>query len=314
MGEVYRARDARLERDIALKVLPQVLAGDPNHIDRFRREARIIAALSHPNIVTIYSVDEIDSSHVLAMELIEGHTLDQQLPAGGMKLASLLDIAIPLADALAAAHARGIVHRDLKPTNVMIDAHGRVKVLDFGLAKNVATDAIAEAVTRVDLTHPGLIVGTMPYMAPEQIEGRAIDARVDIFALGVLLYELATGQRPFAGDSSVTVLASILRDRPRAVADSRPDLPGRLGQLIARCLEKRPDDRVQTARDVLNELKTLRRESESVAAASAIDGPRQSPRETDSGTARARGLWTAVVPFTTRGADADSGALAEGLT
>jgi len=313
MGEVYRARDTRLQRDVALKVLPGAIAGDADHLERFRREARAVAALSHPNIVTIYSVEEADGRHLLVMELVEGQSLDRHIPVGGMALPSLLDVAIPLADALAAAHTRGIVHRDLKPANVMVDGQGRVKVLDFGLAKTMGADAAALEETRVDLTQPGLIVGTMPYMAPEQIEGRAVDARVDIFALGVMLYELATGKRPFMGDSSPTVLASILRDHPRPIAEERPDLPSHLGRVIARCLEKRPDERIQTARDVLNELKLVQRES-ATSTARSLESGKLPARGPDSGAARARGLWTAVLPFTARGTDAESIALAEGLT
>jgi serine/threonine protein kinase len=312
MGEVYRARDTRLQRDVALKVLSEALSGHPDHIERFRREARAVAALSHPNIVTIHSVEEVEGVHVLVMELVEGQPLERHIPIDGMALPAFLDIVIPLADALAAAHARGIVHRDLKPANVMVDTQGRLKVLDFGLAKTLAADTLALAETRANLTHPGLIVGTMPYMAPEQIEGRPVDARVDVFALGVMMYELATGKRPFSGDSSATVLASILRDQPRPLADDRPDLPGHLGHLIARSLEKRPDDRVQTARDVLNELKLLQRESTTVTSQRS-EATTRPARDPESGTTRAKGLWTAVLPFTARGNDAETVALAEGL-
>src|ERR1051325_4984778 len=172
MGEVYRARDTRLDRDVALKLLPATYATDPSHVERFRREARVVAALSHPNIVTIHSVEEADGMHFLTMELVEGVLLSEDRSTPGCSLAKLLEIAVPLADALCAAHERGIVHRDLKPANIMIDSHRRVKVLDFGLAKIATPDTVAAAETRVDLTQPGIIVGTMPYMSPEQIQGR----------------------------------------------------------------------------------------------------------------------------------------------
>ena len=316
MGEVYRARDARLQREVALKILPRALAGDPAHVERFHREARAIAALSHPNIVTIHSVEEAGGTHFLTMELIEGRSLDSDLPATGYPLPQLLEIGMALADGLAAAHERGIVHRDLKPSNVMIDRRGRVKLLDFGLAKDTGLDGAAEMETRAPLTHAGLIVGTMPYMAPEQIEGRAVDPRTDIFSLGIVLYELAAGERPFAGDSSARLMAAILRDEPQPVADRRPDLPPAFGRVVSRCLEKRPDDRVQTARDVFNELKSQLRESSVSTVARPVPAPPrvEAVRPPSSGADRTTGVWTTVLPFTARGDDADITALAEGLT
>jgi len=313
MGEVFRARDTRLQRDVALKLLPESLALNPVSVERFQREARAVAALSHPNIVTIHSVEEIDGRHLLTMEVIEGQPLGALIRAGGLSLDRLLEVAIPLADAVAAAHDGGIVHRDLKPDNVMVDAQGRVKVLDFGLAKLTGAESLAGAETRADLTIAGRPVGTIPYMAPEQIEGKPIDARADVFSLGVMLYELSTGRHPFDADSSMTFAAAILRDSPVPVLNARPDLPGPLGRLIARCLEKRPTDRVQTARDVLNELKTLRAES----SASALDPAAALNSwhlDRTSGATRAAGMWTAVLPFAARGSDPDAGALADGLS
>jgi len=316
MGEVYRARDTRLHRDVALKILPAALATDPAHIERFQREARAVAALAHPNVVTIYSVEEAGGVHFLTMELVEGHSLDQQRPVDGCPLATLLDIGLSLADALAAAHDRGIVHRDLKPANVMVDRNGRVKILDFGLAKNTAIEADALGETRAPLTNAGLVVGTLPYMAPEQIEGRSVDARTDIFALGIVLYELATGERPFAGDSSAGLMTAILRDEPPPIGERRPDLPGAVGRLVARCLEKRPNDRIQTARDVYNELRAQQREiAASTAARPAVMPPRvDAARPPSSGANQTTGLWTTVLSFTARGGDPDVIALAEGLT
>jgi serine/threonine protein kinase/Tfp pilus assembly protein PilF len=315
MGEVYRAHDTKLARDIAIKILPAALA-DPSHIERFKREARAVAALSHPNIVTIHSVEEAAGLHFLTMELVEGRSLAGEIPSAGIAVDRFLDIGIALTDALAAAHDRGIVHRDLKPANVMIDRSGRVKVLDFGLAKDLGAEAAKIDETRLELTREGTVVGTMPYMSPEQIEGRAVDARSDLFSLGVLLYELASGARPFGGHSSPTLMASILRDEPRPIADRRPEWPSQLGRVIARCLEKHPNERIQTARDVHNELRALRRDS--AIALVPSHAPSAAPRPIGdsprSSAARSAGLWIAVLPFTHRGADSDLAALAAGLT
>jgi non-specific serine/threonine protein kinase len=312
MGEVYRARDTRLERDVAIKVLAPALAADPAHVERFRREARAVAALSHPNIVTIHSVEEVEGLQFLTMELVEGRTLDNDLPAGGYALSRLLDVAIPLADALSAAHERGIVHRDLKPANVMIDGYGRIKVLDFGLAKDVAHETFAADETRAALTNAGVVVGTTAYMAPEQIEGQPVDARTDIFALGIVLYELATGTRPFAGNSSAALMTAILRDPPPAIEGRRSDLPLAVPRIVVRCLEKQPNDRIQTARDVCNELRTVQRDV--MASGSRVTGQSALHDVAVERSAHAEGLWTAVVPFTSRSGDADGQALAEGLT
>ena len=226
MGEVYRARDAKLNRDIALKVLPDAFARDTDRLARFGREAQVVAALNHPHIVTIFSIEEHDGVPFMTMELIEGSTLDEVIPGGGLAPARFFDIAIALADALSAAHRKHIIHRDLKPTNVMVTDEGRVKVLDFGLARAVDADAIGlgEDVTRLG-TEVGTIVGTMPYMSPEQIEARPLDHRTDLFSLGVMLYELVTGARPFRGDSPAALMSSILRDHLKPIAERRADFP-----------------------------------------------------------------------------------------
>ncbi len=230
MGEVYRALDTTLGRHVALKLLPPDLARDPVRIDRFRREARTVAALNHPHIVTIYSVeqDAATGAHFLTMELVEGESLDRQLRANGLPASKLLDLAGTLADALAAAHDKGIVHRDLKPGNVMMTADGRVKVLDFGLAKSNDPAWAAGAETETALrTSDGVVMGTVPYMSPEQVEGRELDARSDVFSLGVLLHEAATGSRPFRGTSSAALLSSILRDPPPPMSAAAAICPGR---------------------------------------------------------------------------------------
>ncbi|MEO8188808.1 MAG: protein kinase [Acidobacteriota bacterium] len=266
MGEVYRAKDTKLGRDVAIKVLPEGVAQDSERLARFEREARSLAALNHPGIVTIYAVEQSGETRFLAMELVEGDTLDTAIGPGGLPLARFFEIAVPLADALSAAHERGIVHRDLKPANVMITREGRVKVLDFGLAKLEAPDSEANGTdmpteSRVDLTGKGEVFGTVAYMSPEQARGGKIDARSDVFSLGVVLYQMLTGERPFAGASPADMISSILRDQPSPVTEVRSDLPPHLGRILRRCLEKEPRDRYQTSRDVYNELKDLRAET-----------------------------------------------------
>jgi len=266
MGEVYRARDPRLGRDVAIKVLPEDMARDEERLTRFEREARALAALNHPGVVTIYSIERAGETWYLAMELVEGESLGKAMLSGGFPLSRFLDVAVPLAEALSAAHERGIVHRDLKPANVMVTREGRVKVLDFGLAKLEAAasggraDEIPTA-SLVELTSEGQVFGTVAYMSPEQARGAKLDARSDIFSLGIVLYQMLTGERPFRGDSAVELLTSILRDSPAAVTELRPDVPPHLGRIVRRCLEKNPSDRYQTSRDVYNELKDLRTET-----------------------------------------------------
>src|SRR5277367_4918134 len=251
MGEVYRAADTKLGRDVALKVLPAPMARDPEFLARFQREARAVAALNHPHIVTIYSVEESHGANFLTMELVEGQPLDRMIPAGGMSAAQIAEIAGALADALAAAHDKGIVHRDLKPANVMVASEGRVKVLDFGLAKDIrGADPANATLTSSSQTQMGVVMGTPAYMSPEQTSGRPLDHRTDIFSLGVLLHEMSTGHRPFEGASAAELVSAILRDTPPSVTEVRPDLPSDLARVIRRCLEKDPRHRVQTARDV----------------------------------------------------------------
>src|SRR5579872_5648185 len=223
MGEVYKARDPRLQRFVALKVLAAGAALDPERRERFTREAQAIAALNHPNIVTIYSVEADGDAGFITMELVDGRPLSDALPSRGLPLARLLKIGIAVADGVAAAHQKGITHRDLKPANIMIgadDRDSRVKVLDFGLAKladaAVVTGGVTEIPTALD-TGEGRILGTVAYMSPEQAEGKPIDARSDLFSLGVVLYEMATGRRPFTGGTSVSILSSIVKDTPASV-------------------------------------------------------------------------------------------------
>jgi Tol biopolymer transport system component/predicted Ser/Thr protein kinase len=268
MGEVFVAEDTRLHRRVALKVLPQLFAADPDHRERFEREARAVAALNHPNIVTIHSVEEHDGRLFLTMELVEGKPLGELIPRGGMPLEKVLKIAIEIADAMAAAQQRGITHRDLKPANVMVTSAGRAKVLDFGLAKlkdagTVASDDLTRVAASSDITGEGNIVGTVAYMSPEQAEGRPVDPRSDVFSFGVVLHEMATGERPFKGDTNVSVLSSILKDTAPAVTESNPDLPADLARIVRRCLAKDPDRRYQTAADLRTELEDLKQDTSS---------------------------------------------------
>jgi non-specific serine/threonine protein kinase len=266
MGEVYRAHDSKLGRDVALKVLPEDAARDPERHARFVREARAVAALKHPNIVTVYSVEETDGVTFLTMELVEGRSLSELIPVDGMRLDRFFDHAIPLSDAIGFAHDRGITHRDLKPGNIMVDRDGRLKVLDFGLAKVLAMGTGLESMDTVVRTHDtaaGRILGTPAYMSPEQAEGKNIDHRSDIFSLGIVLYEMSTGKRPFHGDTPISTISSILKDQPKPVSDLKAANPRELGRIISHCLEKDPERRFQTAKDVRNELEGLRREVDS---------------------------------------------------
>ncbi len=263
MGVVYRARDTRLDRDVALKVLSPEAAQDPDRRLRFLREAKTVAALEHPNIVTLHSVEEDQDTHFLTMELVEGEGLDEVLKQGAVPLPRALEIGASVADALAAAHARGIVHRDLKPANVMV-ASGRVKILDFGLARLVhaaAGIADATATTATDVTRPGQILGTVAYLSPEQARGKPVDHRSDLFSFGILLYEMASGAHPFRRESVAETISAILRDEP-APANSPVQPPEALSAVIRRCLAKDPGDRYQSALELLDELSDLRHQIE----------------------------------------------------
>jgi serine/threonine protein kinase/tetratricopeptide (TPR) repeat protein len=304
MGEVYRARDTRLGREVALKLLPEGLSSSPDRLARFEREARTVASLSHPNIVVLHSIEEDRGTRFLTMELVEGRSLVDSVAPGGMPVGQLLDLAIPLADALVAAHEKGVVHRDLKPANVMLTRDSRVKVLDFGLAKLLHEDgnlAMSQAATMAaPISESGVVVGTAPYMAPEQIRGETVDARSDLFSFGVLIYELATGKRPFTGQTSIDVGSSILRDAPPEISTVRSDLPNDLERIVRRCLEKNPRERVQTALDVANELRSIRRTIE-----------RGAPSAPKTGSGKEASV--AVLPFVNRSASSDDEYFSDGL-
>jgi Tol biopolymer transport system component len=258
MGEVYRARDPRLERTVAIKVLPERTADSADLKERFQREARAISSLSHPNICILHDVGEQDGRDYLVMEYLEGETLAERLTTGPVGTPEMMRIAIQIADALDSAHRQGLVHRDLKPGNVMITRDG-AKLLDFGLAKLTIADTPPESFSALTLTAPltteGALVGTMHYMAPEQLEGKEADARSDIFAFGALLYEMATGKRPFDGASQASLIASVLKEEPPSVTTIQPMIPPLLEQAISQCLMKDPDQRWQTAGDLKRTLR-----------------------------------------------------------
>jgi serine/threonine protein kinase len=269
MGQVYLADDTRLNRQVALKVLPPEMARDAERRARLAREAQSVAALNHPNIVTVYAVEQAEGVDFITMELVKGHTLAELLPRTGFALARFFDVAIPLADALAAAHRQGITHRDLKPTNVMVTDEGRVKILDFGLAKSQPDPRSGASPDTRTVTCEGLIVGTPAYMSPEQAEGREVDSRSDIFSLGVVLYEMLTGERPFGGSTPATMLSAIVRDNPRPLGDVNPAVPRDLARLVHRCLARDPLRRYQSAIDLRIDLEQARRDVDSGEAVSS---------------------------------------------
>jgi eukaryotic-like serine/threonine-protein kinase len=291
MGVVYKARDPRLQRFVALKFLPDELARDPQALARFRREAQMASSLNHPNICTIYDIGERDGQCFIVMELLEGHTLQTRIGGRPLPLETFLDLALQITDALEAAHKTGIVHRDLKPSNIFVTNRGDAKLLDFGLAKHVR----AENVVTLDaptisgsLTIRGQIVGTIAYMSPEQVQGQDMDARSDIFSLGAVLYEMVTARRAFAGESTAKVISEILRGEPTPAKVLNPELPDELPRIISKALEKDRTDRYQSANDLMIDLRRLKRES------SQMGGKPQTP---PIGFARLnrKSIWVAAI-------------------
>lgn len=285
MGEVFRGRDTRLNREVAIKVLPKDFAVDVDRLRRFEQEAKTLAALNHPNIMTVFDAGQHEDAPYLVSELLEGRTLREELAAGALSGRKATDYALQMAQGLAAAHGRGVVHRDLKPDNVFITRDGRVKILDFGLAKlrevpgsgiRTAGPSDPDAPTLVqrpaaETTEPGRVMGTPSYMAPEQVRGEALDHRADLFAFGCVLYEMVSGQRPFRRDTSIATMAAIMNDEPADLASARPDLAPALARIVHRCLEKAPDNRFQSARDLAFAL------SELAAGSSANRSPAGGP-------------------------------------
>ncbi len=260
MGEVYRAKDTRLGRDVAVKILPQAFALDPERLRRFTAEAQAVAALNHPNILAIHDVGAVDGSQYLVMEFLDGESLRERLAGGALSVRKSTDYAEQIAKGLAAAHDKGIVHRDLKPDNIFITRDGHVKILDFGLAKLTGTETAkdpAETMTRTSATQPGVVLGTVGYMSPEQVRGQVADNRSDIFSFGAIFYEMLSGKRAFTGDSSVEVMSAILKEEPPPLAEAVRAMPPALDRIVHHCLEKNPAERFQSARDVAFNIASL---------------------------------------------------------
>ena len=272
MGEVYRGRDSRLNRDVAIKVLPAHLAQDQAALARFEREAQAVAALSHPNILAIHDVGVQDGLTYAVTELLDGETLRERLTGGALPVRKAIEYGVQLARGLAAAHAKGLVHRDLKPENLFLLGDGQLKILDFGLAKVSATpdaaraDRATVAAETVAATDPGTVLGTVGYMAPEQVRGQEVDSRGDIFAVGAVLYEMLSGVPAFHRDTAADAITAILKEEPPDLTMKRADLSPALDRIVRHCLEKSPAERFQSARDVAFALEALSGTQVSTAA------------------------------------------------
>jgi TolB-like protein len=310
MGEVYRARDKKLDRDVAVKVLPQSVAADPDTLARFEREAKAVAALSHPNILAIHDFGNQGGVAYAVMELLEGETLRGKLDAGSITQKQAVDYALQVAKGLSAAHEKGIVHRDLKPENLFVSRDGHLKILDFGLAKRVepvAPGRETSAPTGSGHTEPGTVMGTVGYMSPEQVKGFPVDHRSDIFSFGAILYELLSGQKAFRRDTSAETIAAILMREPPELSESGRNISGALDRIVKHCLEKDRESRFQTARDIAFSL------SEQSSSPAVTSGTRSGTREI-APPISAGGLRIAVLPFKSGDANADLAALADGLS
>jgi serine/threonine protein kinase/Tol biopolymer transport system component len=288
MGEVYLATDTKLGRKIALKTLPPSFVGDPSFLKRFRNEAQAAANINHPNVATVYSVEEFEGIHFLTMEYIEGKTLDKLIPEGGLDLKIFFNWFEPLAQALAAAHKRGVIHRDIKPGNIMISSNGTPKILDFGLAQ-IERSLIGSASLANDITAPGQIVGTPSYMSPEQAQGADVDVRSDIFSLGTVMYEALTGKRPFRGPTQGSIVKAVIHGDPDPITAQRGNVPFVVAKMVARCLKKLPDERFQSMREICSILKETKAASD--AGVSVDSFARRFYREATSPSK----LWIAPV-------------------
>ena len=299
MGEVYRARDRKLNRDVAVKVLPQHLSADRLALERLEREAKTLAATSHPNILSIFDFGSSDGVTYAVMELLDGDTVRSLLMNGALPVRKAVDYATQIAEGLAAAHDRGITHRDLKPENLFVTRDGRVKILDFGLARQQVVLSPDDATVDMGGTEPGTVLGTVGYMSPEQVRGKSADSRSDIFSFGAALYEMLSGRRAFHGDSAAETLHAILRDEPPQLTQTAKHLPPALDRIVTHCLEKTPDERFQSTRDLAFNLESLTIPSDparsGAVAASNLDRKRPTMRAITFAACAAAGAvaaWT----------------------